>query len=163
MTSVALQLSFGRKRRSFWRKTTAVNLDWSTQSQSPCGTRRPLPACSDVDGCRFPPETPVYTPSESSEVYTSVAENATFNYFSEENLFVYDQRNDSCKATLVIYEKVFFGEIVEGRVLCHRGVDFRAPSESSEVYTSVAENATFNYFSEENLFVYDQRGFATIK
>ncbi|KAJ5597436.1 hypothetical protein N7537_007520 [Penicillium hordei] len=36
------------------------------------------------------------------------------------------------------------------------------PSESSEVFTSVAENATFNYFSEENLFVYDQRGFATI-
>lgn len=26
----------------------------------------------------------------------------------------------------------------------------------------MAENATFNYFSEENLFVYDQRGFATI-
>ncbi|KAJ5393288.1 uncharacterized protein N7487_010929 [Penicillium crustosum] len=36
------------------------------------------------------------------------------------------------------------------------------PSESSEIFTSVAENATFNYFSEENLFVYDQRGFATI-
>ena len=36
------------------------------------------------------------------------------------------------------------------------------PSESSEMYTSVAENATFNYFSEENLFVYDQRGFANI-
>lgn len=34
----------------------------------------------------------IYTPSESSEVFTSVAENATFNYFSEENLFVYDQR-----------------------------------------------------------------------
>ncbi|RHZ63441.1 uncharacterized protein CDV56_107482 [Aspergillus thermomutatus] len=37
-----------------------------------------------------------------------------------------------------------------------------SPEESSEVYTSVAENATFKYFSEENLFVYDQRGFATI-
>ncbi|PLB39853.1 amine oxidase [Aspergillus candidus] len=36
------------------------------------------------------------------------------------------------------------------------------PSESSQIYTSVAENATFNYFSEENLFVYDQRGFANI-
>lgn len=27
--------------------------------------------------------------------------------------------NDSCKATLVIYEKIFLGEIVEGRVLSH--------------------------------------------
>ncbi|KAL4925243.1 uncharacterized protein BDV17DRAFT_300408 [Aspergillus undulatus] len=34
--------------------------------------------------------------------------------------------------------------------------------ESSEIFTSVAENATFNYFSEDNLFIYDQRGFATI-
>jgi polyamine oxidase len=37
-----------------------------------------------------------------------------------------------------------------------------SPEESSEIFTSVAENATFNYFSEENLFVYDQRGFGTI-
>lgn len=36
------------------------------------------------------------------------------------------------------------------------------PGESSEIFTSVAENATFDYFSEENLFVFDQRGFATI-
>lgn len=36
------------------------------------------------------------------------------------------------------------------------------PEESSEIFTSVAENATFNYFSEDNLFVYDQRGFGTI-
>ncbi|KAL4790545.1 amine oxidase [Aspergillus venezuelensis] len=37
-----------------------------------------------------------------------------------------------------------------------------SPGESSEIYTSVAENATFKYYSEDNLFVYDQRGFATI-
>ncbi|KAL2809270.1 amine oxidase [Aspergillus granulosus] len=36
------------------------------------------------------------------------------------------------------------------------------PEESSEIFTSVAENATFNYYSPDNLFVYDQRGFATI-
>lgn len=36
------------------------------------------------------------------------------------------------------------------------------PEESSEIFTSVAENATFNYFSLDNHFVYDQRGFATI-
>lgn len=34
------------------------------------------------------------------------------------------------------------------------------PEESSMIYTSVAENATFQYFSEDNLFVYDQRGFS---
>lgn len=36
------------------------------------------------------------------------------------------------------------------------------PDASSEIFTSVAENATFNYFSPDNNFVYDQRGFATI-
>jgi polyamine oxidase len=34
------------------------------------------------------------------------------------------------------------------------------PEESSAIFTSVAENATFQYFSEDNLFVVDQRGFS---
>ena len=34
------------------------------------------------------------------------------------------------------------------------------PDESSEVFTSVADNATFQYFSDENNFVIDQRGFS---
>lgn len=37
-----------------------------------------------------------------------------------------------------------------------------APEESSLVFTEVAANATFQYFSDENQFVYDQRGFSHI-
>jgi polyamine oxidase len=36
------------------------------------------------------------------------------------------------------------------------------PKEGSEIFTSITEYATFNYFSPDNLFVYVQRGFATI-
>ncbi|KAL4809470.1 amine oxidase [Aspergillus unguis] len=36
------------------------------------------------------------------------------------------------------------------------------PEQSSEIFTAVADNATFGYFSEENKFVYDQRGFAAL-
>lgn len=34
------------------------------------------------------------------------------------------------------------------------------PEESSMIYTCTAENATFQHFSNENLFVTDQRGFS---
>ncbi|KAI9733149.1 MAG: hypothetical protein M1834_003696, partial [Cirrosporium novae-zelandiae] len=37
----------------------------------------------------------IYTPDESSEVFTAVANNATFQYFSDENNFVIDQRGFS--------------------------------------------------------------------
>lgn len=36
------------------------------------------------------------------------------------------------------------------------------PEESSQLFTSVSENATFQYFSEDNLFVYDERGFGKL-
>ncbi|EZF68561.1 hypothetical protein H105_08892 [Trichophyton soudanense CBS 452.61] len=35
------------------------------------------------------------------------------------------------------------------------------PEENSAVFSSVADNATFKHFSDDNLFVYDQRGYST--
>ncbi|KAF3490815.1 polyamine oxidase [Arthroderma uncinatum] len=45
------------------------------------------------------------------------------------------------------------------------GCDFESsytPEENSAVFSSVADNATFAHFSDDNLFVYDQRGYSTI-
>ncbi|KAK2751142.1 hypothetical protein FQN57_000217 [Myotisia sp. PD_48] len=36
------------------------------------------------------------------------------------------------------------------------------PEESSDVFTSVVDNATFKYLSDESRFIHDQRGFSTI-
>ncbi|EEQ30114.1 putative sarcosine oxidasee (formaldehyde-forming) [Microsporum canis] len=36
------------------------------------------------------------------------------------------------------------------------------PEENSAIFSSVADNATFSHFSDDNLFVYDQRGYSTI-
>ncbi|EFE31310.1 flavin containing polyamine oxidase, putative [Trichophyton benhamiae CBS 112371] len=45
------------------------------------------------------------------------------------------------------------------------GSDFESsftPEENSAVFSSVADNATFKHFSDDNLFVYDQRGYSKL-
>ncbi|KAJ6160171.1 hypothetical protein N7497_004708 [Penicillium chrysogenum] len=123
------------------------------------------------------PENPIYTLAKKNLITTLFTDQDNTTYFDERGPADYDYAIREFQEAM---EKV---TIDAGSLLQHNIQDrsFRAglrlqgwdpakddsyrqtaECESSEVYTSVAENATFNYFSEENLFVYDQRGFATI-